>query len=136
MPLPSEAKLVATLPENVRTPLAKALELDVEWANRNARDAALGALEAAGFSAKAPLPLTADLTKEQRALAEILAGRPNFVFSKYIPAHAYWRRRWLGLEAPGVLEREVKGVPLWEAARARRATIPRSQSVRTAIPRR
>jgi hypothetical protein len=82
------------------------------------------ALAAAGyppFSDVTPLP--DELNVRQRAIAEIVARVDGYGLDHYaIPKSAWCRRRWLGIDAGGVLEREVafddgarKRIPLWRA---------------------
>ncbi|MEO8878316.1 MAG: hypothetical protein ABI461_22165, partial [Polyangiaceae bacterium] len=121
---PNEDRLVASLPQAalaaMKTVLANAPPTVAEGlADQGKKYAKAGyaldkVFEAIDFDAT-KLPLAKDLTKPQRAVAEIIAYRD--AFSIYLPGFphlGYWRRRWLGLETPGALEREMNGVPLWK----------------------
>ena len=120
MAKPRTTSLLAKLPQKIRTPLAHALEREGEAAV----EAAHAALTAAGLP-RGPLePLTAEmLTPEQRAVAEVLAHRDLVLETHYVPRCAEGRRRMLGLEPPGPLDRLVDfrngddppRVPLWRA---------------------
>ncbi|MEO7111442.1 MAG: hypothetical protein ABI183_13470, partial [Polyangiaceae bacterium] len=121
---PNEDQLVASLPKAamtaMKTMLANAPPTVAEGlADQGVKYAKAGSalhkvFEAIDFD-PTKLPLAKDLTKPQRAVAEIIAYRD--AFSIYLPGFpwlGYWRRRWLGLETPGALEREMNGVPLWK----------------------
>ncbi len=138
MPHPDEAALVASLPGPARDALQQALDaapptLAAGWNNRGkdhqtAWSRGNQALELVGFVLDAPLPLARDLTPEQRAVATVFAHREEFHrYLRLLPSHAYWKRRWLGLEPPGAIEREIDGrdgeparLPLWRALALRR----------------
>lgn len=119
--MPTEAQLLAALPAKARREIEKALKLAAPTLAeglaerglkyRKATSAADAGLEAVGFEHET-LPEASKLSPAQRAAAEIFAGRP--AFSKYLgflPVHAYWRRRWLGLEKPGLIEGVWKTLP-------------------------
>ncbi len=66
------------------------------------------------------VPLPSELTPAQQKVANVLAGCAWVRFGAFALPHAMWsRRRWLGLDEPGALEREVtfrgKRVPLYRA---------------------
>jgi hypothetical protein len=63
------------------------------------------ALELTGYPAELPLP--EDLTPDQRKLAEVLATRSGLrtLSTVAMPYDVQFRRRWLGLDAPGELEK-------------------------------
>lgn len=79
-----------------------------------------------------PIPLAAELTADQRRLMETIATRSGLALSTVrkfrIPDPVQVRRRWLGIEPPGVLEKIVEvtderakttvAMPLWRALRA------------------
>lgn len=72
-------------------------------------------LRSAGFSenegglrATREIPLAEDLTAEQRVVAEILAHVEGVVVHRFgLYATAWARRRWLGIDPPGALFREI-----------------------------
>jgi hypothetical protein len=80
-----------------------AAELDGSWSDRRIRPAS-------------------ELSVEQRTLAEILARTPGPNLTQTpMPAAAWVRRQWLGIDPPGPLFRvQVGGEPLYFAARAAR----------------
>jgi hypothetical protein len=63
------------------------------------------ALELTAYPAELPLP--EDLTPDQRRLAEVLATRSGVrsLSTVAMPYDVQFRRRWLGLDAPGELEK-------------------------------
>ena len=75
------------------------------------------AFEAANFpDFKQSIPQPEQLDPIQRALAELVADRPGLVLHRFAIPQATWdRRRWLGIDPPGVLEStvdyEVDGEP-------------------------
>jgi uncharacterized membrane protein (UPF0136 family) len=76
-----------------------------------------------------PIPLPEDLTPPQRKLAHELASIDGLaVLDVAVPPSGWCRRRWLGLDSGGVLERSVdfddgsrSQVPLWRALSILRA---------------
>jgi hypothetical protein len=90
-------------------------------AQRQQIDAAFAAVAFPTSDAIIPLPET--LTPPQRALAEIVAAHVVAIGGFAIPKAAWVRRRWLGLEPAGALERPVlyvydgekRRAPLWHA---------------------
>lgn len=69
-------------------------------------------------------PLAADLTADQRLVAEALAKRSGLPLSgTRVPHHVQFRRSWLGVDPPRTLDRELTVVhggkehvwPLWKA---------------------
>lgn len=138
---------LATLPEAIAVPMREALEL---YAGAPPADAAIAedayrnlkvtrsparsneldhllwrAFEAAGWPSYDQLILKADeLSAEQRTLAELVASRVDLSLHRFaIPQTSWARRRWLGLDPPGALERNVEATvegesrnePLWLA---------------------
>lgn len=73
-----------------------------------------------GSWAERPIPLASSLSAEQRHVAEILARTPGPYLMKHaVPAAAWVRRQWLGIDPPGPLFRvRVDDVPLYHAVRA------------------
>jgi hypothetical protein len=121
LPETRRAELIAQLPEALR-PLASAMFVpDFKPASHAKETSAL--LTALAFPPHtASVPLASTLTPAQRAYAELAA------FVPHVPTHAFalpfdtWnRRRWLGIDPPGVLEQPSptdSSVPLWWTLRA------------------
>jgi hypothetical protein len=67
------------------------------------------AFEMLGYPERSrPIPLASELTGAQHALAEIVAGHASIDVSRWaIPQTAWARRRWLGVDPPGVLDRDT-----------------------------
>ena len=78
-------------------------------------------VEFPGFDQLIPLP--SQLTSAQRELAELVASVAVSLHRWAIPQASWARRRWLGLDEPGVLDRQVsyevdgesRRAPLWRA---------------------
>ena len=99
----------------------------IRTAHGSALEAAIErALVLARYPRKARLiPLAAELSPAQRAVAEVLAKRPGLWELRFqgFPETAQLRRRWLGLDPPTIFERDVLielagerlEVPLWRA---------------------
>jgi hypothetical protein len=121
------APFLAQLPAEARR-LAR--EVLVAPARYESRATLARALKAVGFDrqeewsaeqrVRRAIPLPEALTPSQRALAEIASRLDPVRIDGYtIPSHGWCRRRWLGRDPRGVLEREVAfdddKVPLWRA---------------------
>ncbi len=110
----NEEALLARIPSNAAALLRRALS---HTDTRTAQELLGRALEVVAFPKGNVYPLPADLTPEQRAMAEFLAHHGDLNLHPHaIPAHGETRRRWLGLEPGGALETViVDGAPLWRA---------------------
>jgi hypothetical protein len=133
-----EARL-QTLPADVAAPMREALRclataeperpaftrdaypgLKIEQSPSASRDAdahVIAAFEAAGFAGhREPVPTPDALSEVQRTLVELVASRPGVALHRFaLPQTAWARRRWLGIDPPSALEREVDGRPLYAA---------------------
>lgn len=111
------------IPPPAREHLREALALD-DWSA--AQRPLTAALHAVHWPERpAPVPDATELTKAQRAVAELLTTRPGtWTAHTFALPQANWNRRcWLGLDPPSVLERphthDGETAPLWRLALAR-----------------
>jgi hypothetical protein len=125
--------LLSQLRPEIREPLAAALAATRASAGkREQKDEASDqarygpVLDAVGLSvppgvewSRRPIPPASELNAEQRTVAEILARTPGpYLMQARMPAPAWVRRQWLGIDPPGPLFRiEIDGVPLYHAVR-------------------
>jgi hypothetical protein len=120
------SKAMAALPAVAKKAFAAAAREKLAGPRQRLYCQALGAV---GWPEGNVYPLPNQLTKEQRAVAEVLDGIDNELgFPHYaMPSYRWQRRRWLGIEGGGgELARLVHGVPMWrrlqEARTNKRAT--------------
>lgn len=123
----NDKALLASLPAAAARAFRAALAAK-EW--KDARAATVAALEAVGYpqfthmddgSWKYDVLPAAELTESQR-----IAMHPNLAYNPYAIPDPPHLRRWLGLDPPGLLEREVRfeesgavrSAPLWQMLRA------------------
>ena len=169
MPHPNEAELVRSLPKDVAKTLASALKADAS--PKRASKTFVKVLLEIGYPAnraytygrlvdltderwRGEMPVASELTPVQRTLAELLAYRDGIELFHFadgqwqlfaMPETAANRRRWLALEPPGPLERDVtytlgaetRTEPAWRALqravqRGREATKEAFASMRVA----
>jgi hypothetical protein len=113
---------MAKLPAKVAAFLKKARTERNETKRQDALYAALAAVDFPEYGENA-VPMPEDLTPAQRALAEELCDDPALrPYAYAMPLQAWARRRWLGHEPGGELDKPVafkdgtrKKVPLWRA---------------------
>jgi hypothetical protein len=116
----AEKALVARLPKAAAKPLRALLSRD-DTSGGDAPELVQAAAAAVAFPELGEIfPLPEELTREQRVLAEIFAHRRINVGKMAMPTSAWNRRRWLGLDAGGVLEKRYRGEPLWRALKKAR----------------
>ena len=111
---PTEAAFAEDRYPNLRITQAPAPRTDVDALI----DAAFAAVAWPEFPA--PIIEASQLDSAQRQLAELVANYAVPLYSWAIPQTSWARRRWLGIDPPGVLDREVEygdgeTAPLWRA---------------------
>jgi hypothetical protein len=125
--------LLSRLSPKIREPLAAALAVTRASAGKREQSDDAGdqarygpVLDAVGLSvprggpmSRRPVPPASELDAEQRIVAEILARTPGpYLVQARMPAPAWLRRQWLGIDPPGPLFRvKIDGVPLYHAVR-------------------
>jgi hypothetical protein len=123
-----EMQLLEPLPPKLRASVVKALAKPLTADGHEAPEANKALIEVFDAlempPANGPVLLPSSLTKAQRGLALLFARREGYgCYGAPFPRTAEVRRRWLGLDPPGILEREVdfvhegepRRVPLWRA---------------------
>jgi len=124
-------ELLAQLPDEIRRRLSRALARGATEEPQQSVEAAFEGVEFPGSASLwDPYVLPEELTRAQRAVAELSLSMPDAVVSPWrLPPQPWVRRRWLGLEAGGPFEARVdfedgerRKVPLWRAMQVLTAT--------------
>jgi hypothetical protein len=100
---------LSALTPPVRQQALRAVEFAASWDGEMAARAALAAV---AFP-EAEIPLPSELSAEQLALAHALRDTDLGSTAYALPRSMRARRRWLGVDLPGVFEQPVGGVPRW-----------------------